>query len=159
MTVGSVPLRARVAQFLVVAILLIPVAMSSLRGLTHLLVCTEDVATPFTVDMRPDAPPVIATSQRFSPDDARGVCGGLELDLRARRADDDAVEMLVYIHNPTTSLWSGTVQLLLEQPSGQSLHLPVDVGRIPAEETGSAAVPIRLREGTTSLSGSLLIGP
>jgi hypothetical protein len=140
-----------------VAILLIPVGMSSLRGLTHLLTCRDQVATPFTMTIVPGADPVIATSARFSREDTR-LCGGLAVDLRARRTGDDSVVMIVLINNSTPSLWLGTVQLQLQQ-GGRGLHLPLDVGRIPAGSTRSADVPLRLAAGTASLGGSLLIGP
>src|SRR3546814_7832459 len=42
-------LRAQVALVGLLAVLLIPIGTSSLRGLTHILTCQDDSATPFSV--------------------------------------------------------------------------------------------------------------
>ncbi|HVM12528.1 MAG TPA: hypothetical protein VM638_08660, partial [Actinomycetota bacterium] len=82
--------RGRVALFALFAVMLIPLGTSTLRGLSHVLICAEDVATPFTLTVEPGEEPTVTSSQTIERDapPASGVaptpspsagrlCGGL----------------------------------------------------------------------------------
>lgn len=149
-------LRSRLALIALMGAFLIPITVTGLRGLTHVLTCKESAETPFSIVVSEDGPPRVTSSQRFERGEQQGLCGGLVLDLRAR-GDRRQVKMIVLITNNTTALWRGTVQLAL---AGQtSLTFPVDIGEIPPGRTAQDEVNMTLQPGTTEVGGSLLIGP
>src|SRR3546814_14502045 len=79
-------LHAQVALVGLLAVLLIPIGTSSLRGLTHILTCQDDSATPFSVVVPDEGPPTISSStviERPAPGEAPRdqICVGLTLDL------------------------------------------------------------------------------
>lgn len=150
-------LRSRVALFALMGAFLIPITVSGLRGLTHILTCQEKVETPFTMSVPENGPPTVLSSTRIERGQEEGLCGGLLLDLRAKGGARDTVEMIVLITNNTQDLWRGTVQLALQGQT--SVKLPVDIGTIPPGETAQDTVEISLGSGTTEIGGSLLIGP
>jgi hypothetical protein len=141
-----------VALFAIVGSFLIPVFLSSLRGLTHVLTCREQVETPFTFQIVPGAEPI----QVSSPGDQRpaSVCGGLSVDLLARSAGANRIALEVPITNASRSTWHGTVLLRLG-----GIDLPVNVGEVESGETRSDTLVVDLEPGTHRVSGSLLIGP
>ena len=147
-------LRSRAALFALLAIFLIPVGMSSLRGLTQVVTCTEQTAAPFTLQITEGAQPVVVTSARIEPGGPPDICGGLVLDLRARGESPQEVTMIVIVANPTEALWRGTVQLVIAGTS-----YPVPIGRVEPGSSGQAEIRHTLRPGSYDLSGSLLIGP
>ncbi len=151
-------LRSKVALFALLGAFLIPISMSSLRGLTHVLTCEEEAATPFTLQVPPPRtglPPSILSSTRISRGEQPTLCGGLELDMGARVGDDAGeVEMVLAITNNTEFRWQGTVTLVLGETS-----IPVTIGSVAAGATEREVVPITAPEGSTELAGSLLIGP
>jgi hypothetical protein len=147
-------LRARAALFALLAIFLIPVGMSSLRGLTQVVTCTEEAEAPFTLQIAEGGPPIVVTSNRIEAGEDGGLCGGLVLDLRARGESPTEVTMIVIVANPTQALWRGTVQLEIAGTS-----YPVPIGRVEPGATGRAEIRHHLRPGAYDLSGSLLIGP
>jgi hypothetical protein len=128
--------------------------MSSLRGLTHILTCEEVVPTPFTLVVPAEGPPEILSSFVLIAGEEEGLCGGLEMDMRAGSTAEDDVEMTLLVTNNTHYSWHGTVQLRL-----QDLQVPVDISKIDPGETGSDSVNVKLREGSHEIEGSLLIGP
>lgn len=137
--------------------------MSSLRGLTHVLTCKEEVGTTFTLQIPPEGlgPPTILSStgriERDEPSPST-LCGGLELDMGARiRPEGDIsneVEMVLAITNKTKFRWQGTVTLVLDETS-----IPVAIGSVGAGETKREVVPFTPPEGVSELAGTLLIGP
>jgi hypothetical protein len=153
-TLEHVPsaLRARVALFALVASFLIPVFLSSLRGLTHVLTCRQQVATPFRFQIVPGAEPI----QLASPGGAapQQVCGGLSVDVFPRSAGESRIAIEVPIRNDSDSTWHGTVLLRLG-----NIDLPVNVGKVESGSTGSDTLVVDLDPGLHEVSGSLLIGP
>ena len=147
-------LRGRAALFALLAVFLIPVGMSSLRGLTQVVTCAERVESPFTLQLAEGTTPIVVTSNRIEAGEERGVCGGLSLDLRARGESPTDVAMIVIVANPTDALWRGTVQLVIGGTS-----YPVPIGEVEPGGTARAEVGHHLRPGAYELSGSLLIGP
>jgi hypothetical protein len=146
-------LRSRVALLALLGAFLIPILMSSLRGLTHVLTCSESVRTPFTLFVREDAPPQAVTSTFIRRRD-RGVCGALSIELGARLVSRRELAMIVPITNNSPYLWRGTVELELDD-----ISIPVSVGAVSAGSTESDTITFELDEGAHELSGSLLIGP
>ena len=146
-------LRARVALFALLGVFLIPVVISSLRGLTHVLTCRDPVETPFSLRIVPGAEPVLVSSQLLRRDEPRLLCGGLAVDMRAR-AVDGRVAMEVPITNHSPHPWHGTVLMRLGATS-----LPVDVGEVPPGGMGTDEVVFDLAPGLHEVGGSLLIGP
>ena len=64
------------------------------------------------------------------------------------------IELILPITNHTDDLWRGTVSVVVGRTT-----IPVDIGEVPAGETRSDSIDLELDQGTTELSGSLLIGP
>ena len=130
---------------------LIPITVSSLRGLTHVLTCDADVRTPFTVSTG-----TATSSARFERGDPTGLCGGLQLNMGVGQVQGDTgkVRLTLPITNTSKYTWKGSVELKV---GGSSV--PVDIGEIKAGETEVDSVDIKVDEDTTEISGSLLIGP
>jgi hypothetical protein len=146
--------RSRVALLALTAIFLIPIGMSSLRGLTHILTCEEEVPTPFTVVIPQDGAPEILSSLLLEIDAEEGLCGGLVTDVQVGSTENDQAVMTLLVSNNTAYAWHGTVQLMLE-----GLALPVNIKGIQPGETADDTVTIRLQPGTHEIEGNLLIGP
>lgn len=142
------------------AVLLIPIGTSSLRGLTHVLTCNERSATPFSLEVPADGPPIISSSTVIERDAdgeevGRQVCGGLTLDLLVGSREEDRAEVTVAITNSTDFGWHGSVQLLFD-----GTPIPLDIGKIGAGATVTDTFELRLDEGRTyEIEGNLLIGP
>ncbi|MEA2507232.1 MAG: hypothetical protein QOH48_1850 [Actinomycetota bacterium] len=148
-------LRSRIALFALLGAFLIPISMSSLRGLTHVLTCEQQARTPFSVSIPRQGPPLVATSSRLVRGQAATLCGGLTLNMGARVLSPTQIAMVLPIQNKTSFLWRGTVKLVLGKTS-----IPIDIGSVPAGSTRTAQVPFHVPSGSTdSIQGSLLIGP
>jgi hypothetical protein len=147
-------LKSRVALVALLGAFLIPIGMSSLRGLTHVLSCREEAKTPFTLVVPEDGPPEVVTSTRIRRGEVQGLCGGLTLDLSVNVLPSGKLEMTVPITNNTDTRWQGTVELLIDET-----RVPIGIGEIAAGATESDTVHFRLGAGTHEVTGSLLIGP
>jgi hypothetical protein len=147
-------LRARVASFAMFGIFLLPVAFSSLRGLTHVLTCEEESDVPFTMVVDETAAPTIITSNEIAPGEPAGFCDGLTLDMRAGRAPDNKIEMIVALTNRSHSFWKGSVGLNFGSQS-----VPISIGGVPAKSTRTETVRLNLGPGVHDLEGTLFVGP
>jgi hypothetical protein len=153
-------LRAQVALIGFLAALLIPIATSSLRGLTHILTCQEEATTPFLVEMPDEGPPLVSSSMVLEREESglpasAELCGGLTLDLAVGGATEGRADVIVTIANNSTYGWRGTVQLRLDDTM-----IPVDIGTIDAGGSESDTVELRVRPGRSyEIEGSLLVGP
>lgn len=159
-------LRGRLSLAVLLATMLIPVGVSSLRGLTHILTCNETVATPFALVIEPEEEPTVISATTIErgeeevaePSKAAAVsgrlCGGLSVDLAATTAGPGRVVMDVPITNHTEFPWQGTVLFRVGKTP-----IPIDIGRIEPGETGSDTVDFSLGPGDHEVSGTLLIGP
>ena len=146
--------RTRLAVAVLTLVLLIPIAQAWIGGRTHLVSCTRPVRTPFQV-LVVDGVPVVTSSSRLLPGGAADTCGGLQVDLAVgtgRQAP--GVVMSVRLSNPTPFPWRGSVDL---EVAGVSI--PVDVGSVPPATEVERQVPLHVEEGTTEVSGSLVVGP
>lgn len=144
------------ALFSLVGVFLIPISMSSLRGLTHVLTCEEAVATPFTLVIPPPelGPPTLLSSTRIERGKPDTLCGGLLLEMGARVHREQGVAMVLTLRNESRFQWQGTVTLVLNDTS-----IPVPIGSVPAGERVREIVPFTPPEGVNELAGALLIGP
>ena len=146
-------LMSRIALLALLGAFLIPIGMSSLRGLTHVLTCREEAEQPFTVIVTEGQPEVLS-SMRIGPGDTGELCGGLTLETQARSFGSNKIVLIFPITNNTEHLWRGTVTAQVGDTS-----LPVNVGEVPAGETRKGQVGLVLDKGTTEINGSLLLGP
>ncbi len=134
---------------------LIPIGMSSLRGLTHILVCEDRFQQPFTMVVGPDGQAEILSSLRISKDpQSDQICGGLTIEPRARTGEDGRVAFTLPVKNNTDYAWRGTLSVQLGDT-----RIPVDVGEVGPGSTRSDTVHFDLGEGQHEVDGSLLIGP
>jgi hypothetical protein len=147
-------LRSRLALVLFLGVFLIPIGVSSLRGLTHVLTCDEEVATPFTISIPETGVPSITSSATFTRDQADGQCGGLFLNMAVRQAGPDKIQVVLPIQNRSEDTWRGSVELDLG-----GTKVPVDIGEIESGATESDTIDVDVDRGTTEIEGSLLIGP
>lgn len=147
-------LRSRAALAVMLGAFLIPIGMSSLRGLTHVLTCDEEVTTPFTLIVPERGEPTVVSSSVIERGQESGLCGGLFVNPQAQAEGPRQVAMILPIENRTDFPWQGTVKLVLGD-----ITVPVGIGEIPAGETESDTVHLDLDPGSHEISGSLLIGP
>ncbi len=153
-------LRAQVALVGFLAVLLIPIGTSSLRGLTHVLTCQEQSDTPFSVDVPAVGLPNIASStviERGADGEIKDktLCGGLLLELVMETRAEDRASVILNITNGTEYGWRGSVTLKLDATA-----IPVDIGEIEPGETATDRITLRLKTGESyQIKGRLLIGP
>ena len=147
-------LRSRIALIALLGTFLIPVGMSSLRGLTHLLTCQQATNVPFTVSVPASGEPTILSAATITRGEATSLCGGLHLDVHVAREGTGKVKITMPISNATAYDWEGSVKLRLG-----SVEVPVRIGLIPAGKTRDGVVHFHVDKGSHEITGSLLIGP
>lgn len=142
------------ALFGLLGAFLIPLGISSLKGLTHILTCEQSAKTPFTIIIGGSGQPQISSSTKIRPGE-KGLCNGLALDTRVGAAGIGRVRMIVAITNNTDLVWRGSVELELQGETS----FPVDIGEIDPHKTVSDELDLKLPAGSHEMEGSLLIGP
>ena len=152
---GPMPrtLRSRIALFLLLGAFLIPVATSSLRGLTHVLTCSA-AEIPFSVDVRGDAAPTIIRARSLERGGEEEACEGLDFEFRGGPAGPGHVNFAMEVTNGSDFDWHGSVKLRV----GGDV-VPLDIGEIRRGTTAGDTVRLRVPEGQTEVSGALLVGP
>ena len=133
---------------------LIPILLSSLQGLTHVLTCQQATNVPFTVDLPSHGTPTISSSVTITRGQATGLCGGLHLDMKVAQESANKVKIILPIANGTKHDWQGSVKLNLGGTT-----VPVRIGSIPAGATKQDVIHFHVDPGTHEINGSLLIGP
>jgi hypothetical protein len=133
---------------------LIPIGVSSLRGLTHVVTCREATNVPFNVSLPPEGDPTVSSAVTFTRDQETALCGGLHVDMRVGRVDADTLRIVLPIQNGTKHTWQGTVKLNVG-----STGVPVRIGKVPAGATREQTVNFNVDRGVHDISGALLIGP
>jgi hypothetical protein len=133
---------------------LIPILLSSLQGLTHVLTCQQATNVPFTVQLPEHGSPTISSSAVITREQVNGLCGGLRLDMRVGAEGPNKVKIILPIANNTKHDWEGSVKLKLGGTT-----VPVRIGNIPAGKTREDVIHFRVDPGTHEINGSLLIGP
>lgn len=136
-------------------IFLIPVANSTLRGLTHVLTCEAAVDATLQIDNTVGDDSVLLSADTITADDEDGLCGGLTVDLQLASTTEDAADVVVEIVNDTDVDWQGSVEL---EFSG--ISVPVAIGDVAAGETATDTITLNIEpDRTYEISGTLLIGP
>ena len=147
-------LRFRIGLAALLGVFLIPVGLSSLRGLTHVLTCTDLVRAPFAVVMVDGAGRVVIGSTTIDPDDSGLLCGGLAVEVAVAPSQVADIELSVTVDNQSGSDWHGSMRLDVA-----GVTLPIGLGRVDRGSAQLRVVDLTLPEGTTGFAGSLLIGP
>ncbi|HEY5652431.1 MAG TPA: hypothetical protein VIW46_13375 [Acidimicrobiia bacterium] len=146
-------IRTRLAMFVMAAVLVIPIAQGSLRGIDHILTCAEPVETPFQVILN-DGVPIVTGSTAIEEGDPLLFCGGLGIEISVGPSSTRDVTVFATLTNESAVDWFGTVEL-----SVGAVRIPIDLGRVPSGSSLSESVELSLDEGITEFGGSLLIGP
>lgn len=178
-------LQQRVALVALVGVLLIPLLASNLRGLTHLLTCSEAVAQPFAITGLDDGAPSITSSTTLergdgtdADDDGGGqgdgqdsgqdsgqdggelLCDALVVELSASDDGPDRVLLRVAVTNESQLPWRGTLDLAADGEQVQvDSGLSAPLGRVEPGTTEQATLVLRVPPGQTELAGTLLLGP
>ncbi len=151
-------LRAKVAAVILLGIFFVPFATSDLRGLTHVLSCTDAVSASLLVDDTASSgeAPVLGSAETITREEAGlGLCGGLGVDLQLTSARNGRAEVEVAITNATEHDWRGTIELRFD-----GTPVPVAIGSIDEGATERDTVELRVRSGRAyEITGTLLIGP
>jgi hypothetical protein len=147
-------LRSRMALIALLGAFLIPILLSSLQGLTHVLTCQQATNVPFTVELPAHGQPTISSSAVITRGQANGLCGGLHLDMKVGQESSNKVRIILPIANGTKHEWQGTVKLNLGGTT-----VPVRIGSVPAGQTRQDVIHFHVDPGTHEINGSLLIGP
>jgi hypothetical protein len=151
-------LRAKMATVILLGIFFVPFATSDLRGLTHVLTCTDAVSASLLVDDTTDGDtaPVLGSADTVTREEVGlGLCGGLEVDLQLTSAEDGRAEVLVAVTNSTEHDWKGSIELRFDDTP-----VPVAIGSIDRGDTERDTVELRVKRGAAyEITGTLLIGP
>ena len=150
-------LRAKLAAVVLLGIFFIPFATSDLRGLTHVLSCSDAVRTSLYVDGgTSEGGAVLGSADSVTREQVGlGLCGGLEVDLQLTSTRDDRAGVAVAITNTTDHRWQGSVELDFD-----GAPVPVSIGSIAAGGTETDTVEVRIPPGRSyEITGTLLIGP
>lgn len=147
------------APLVVLALLfLIPIGTSSLRGLTHILTCADEVGTAISITppFAPGEEPTLLSSRLIEEGEDPLICEALDVELAIGSYDEPTgeIELLVTVRNVSESDWRGTIQLEVG-----STTIPIAVGSIRADDEIVSAPVVRGRDDTLEVQGSLLIGP
>lgn len=134
-------------------VLLIPIGQGSLRGIDHILTCSEGVQTPFQVILS-DGVPIVTGSFALEQGDPLLLCGGLAVAISVGPSSQRDVTVFATLTNESNVDWYGTVDL-----SVGDVRIPIDLGRVPSGSSLEESVDLSLGEGVTEFSGALLIGP
>jgi hypothetical protein len=150
--------RHRAPLALLAVLFLIPVATSSLRGLTHILTCTDEVGTSISISpgLEPGEPPTLLSAQSLVAGEDPLICQALEVQLSIASFDEDTgdTELLVAVSNRSELDWRGTIQLSIA-----GTNVPIAVGRISAGDTVTSNPTVRTGTDQIEVDGQLLIGP
>jgi len=152
-------LRAKVAAVVLLGIFFVPFATSDLRGLSHVLSCSDAVQATLLVDAAGGGPgPVLGSADQVTRDDGTataGLCGGLVVDLQLQSTRGDRADVLVAVTNTTEHRWQGTIELDFD-----GAPVPVSIGSIAEGATAEDTVEVRVPAGRAyEITGTLLIGP
>ncbi|GAC1590773.1 MAG: hypothetical protein NVS3B21_08640 [Acidimicrobiales bacterium] len=146
--------RAQLALLALLGVFLIPIATSSLNGLTHVLTCQQRTRAPFTLDFTDPSAPTVLSATSVRRGEQTELCAGLTLDIGVKRASAGSARIVLPITNHTRYAWRGSVKLLVGHTS-----VPVNVGEVRAGATRIGQVDVRIDPGVHEVGGSLLIGP
>ena len=160
-------IRQRVALAVLIGVLAIPLVMSNLGGIGQLLVCEAVVAQPFAVAAAAGGPQVTSsrTLERGQADvafdatpEAAELCGGVTASIAAEIVDVEAVRLVVTISNDSDLPWQGSIGLAADA-TDVDVDLTTSLGEVPAGESRSDTLVVRVRDEQTDIAGRILLGP
>jgi hypothetical protein len=162
-------LKHRIALVVLVGVLVIPVLTSSLGGIGQLLSCTAEIEQPFSIAENSEDQPQLTSSVQLSRDDdefaafegtqdAIAFCDGVTAELSATPIDDERVALNLTITNGSELPWQGSIGVVAD---GADITVDVTrpVGSVPAGESRTATLELRVPSGQTEFSGTVLLGP
>lgn len=146
-------LRLRLALIALFGVFLLPIVLSSMRGLTHVVSCQQGISKPFEVTFDSLGEPLLTGSSVVEAADDP-VCQMLQSDISMRAAGPSRIEVTIPVKNEGHDPWQGTVSLMVGE-----VEIPVRIGLIPPGETRAETLVLNLPNGVTGFTGELLIGP
>jgi hypothetical protein len=146
--------RGHYAFWLLAASLLIPLATTNLRGLHHLVSCTDEVDQTFSVTAINATQAIVTGSTSIVRKPPEGDCAAVKMNMRVRPDGKGFVLVTLPVVNETNRAWQTSVIMQLD-----GLKTSVPVGRIPAGATRTKVVRLRLTRDLQSITGTLLVGP
>ncbi len=158
----SASTTSRLALWMLLGSLLVPLGTTTLRGLHHLVSCIEEIDQTFSVTTanRPgstdpaDRIAIITGSTSEVRQPPTGKCAAVEMDMRVRSDRKGFLLITLPVRNLTDRGWMTSVILQLD-----GLKTSVPVGRIPAGQQATKEIRIRLTQDLQSITGTLIVGP
>jgi hypothetical protein len=158
----SASTTSRLALWMLIGSLLIPLSTTTLRGLHHLVSCIEEVDQTFSVQSFPnprskdpnDRIPLITGSTSVVRQPPTGKCAAVEMNMRVSPDNKGFVVITLPVNNLTDRDWVTSVILQLD-----GLKTSVPVGRIPAGQQATKEIRVRLTQDLRSITGTLIVGP
>jgi hypothetical protein len=147
-------LGAKALLAMLLASFLIPVATSSLRGVTHVLECTGANQETFEVFWTKNNKAIITGSAVIEPTNNTGLCTDVDADMALRPGTEGRVLVTVRVRNDRAS----DVQATVVVDTG-SLEVPVRLGTMRAGTTTARQVTIRGGRKVTVVRTRLIVGP
>ena len=140
----------------VLSTVLIPFAVSSLAGLTHLRSCSAAAGAPFTVSFPAGATrPVVSSAlviERSAPEPKS--CDGMSLEAQVQPQRNGTIRVLLPVKNTSTSPWRASVRVTIDGTS-----YPVRVGEVGPGASADTSVEDRVPRGESQLTTRLIVGP
>jgi hypothetical protein len=176
-----ISLQQRLAIVAIIGVLLIPLLATNLRGLTHLLTCTEDVQQTFAIAGLDGGDPLLTSSTSLERGDDGAVddgtaadpelplvvagptgllCDALDVEVSAASRGEDVVLLTVEVVNDTELPWSGTLGLTADGDAVTVRSgLNAEFGRVDPGQSATRTLELLIPPGQTEIQGTLLLGP
>ena len=165
-------LKYRLALAVLVGVLVIPIISVNNGGLSHLLFCEASVAQSFALgssseSTEEEGAPLTSSTQldrdepgtRFEgSEQLTEVCEGVSAAVSAQPLEGDRVALTITIINESELPWRGSVGLAAAGQTNDA-DLTTALGEVPAGESRSTTMELRILPGQTEISGTLLLGP
>jgi hypothetical protein len=146
--------NARFGLWLLVVSFLIPLGTTTLRGMHHLVSCTDEIDQTFSITAIDAKSAVITGSTSVVRKPPTGSCAAVDMNMRVRPDGKGFVVIGLPVENKTDRTWTASVILQLD-----SLKTSVPVGRIGPGETKRKDLRVRLTQDLASITGTLVVGP
>ncbi len=145
---------SRVALAMLVGSFLIPLSTTTLRGMHHLVSCTDAVDQTFAVTAIDSLRAVITGSTSVVREPPTGECSAVDMNMQVRPDGKGFILISMPVVNRTDRPWNTSVILRLD-----GLQTMVRVGRIHPGDTYTKDLRVRLTTELQSITGTLVVGP
>jgi hypothetical protein len=149
-----VSVRSRYALWMLGASLLIPLGTSNLRGLHHLVSCTDEIDQTFSVTAINATQAIITGSTSVVREPPTAECSAVSMNMRVRPDGRGSVLIILPVVNETDRPWSTSVVLRIDD-----LKTSVSVGKVNPGQTKTKQLRVQLTRELQSITGTLLVGP